>query len=780
MHLVLRFPAAALMAILFLGGGAVANETDLFAARPAALAAKLDSALASRGADYRPNTHLLDSEGAPRYTNRLILEASPYLLQHAHNPVDWHPWGEEALDLARRLDRPVFLSVGYATCHWCHVMEEESFDNEQVASLLNASFIPVKLDREARPDLDHAYMLATQMLTGHGGWPNSVFLLPDGRPFYAGSYFPRPNFLHLLSSVVEAWEDRERRGTLEQQASRLTEAIAALGARRGEAVPLGEAASRAATTAIGRAHNVVDGGFSRSMQFPQEVWLLFLLDHWRRHADSTALDTALRSLRAIAAGGIHDHAGGGFHRYTVDANWRTPHFEKMLYNQALLSRAFVEAHAATGDAAFRRAACRAFDYVARDMTVREGDAAGAFHAAEDADSLAPDGKREEGYFYVWTPKSARAVLGEVDGAEAVLRLGLGEPPTLECGAVAHLRPDTDPGFDSLEPLLDRLRVAREARPRPRRDDKVITEWNGMMIRALAEGGMRLSEPSRIEAATLAATAVRRALWRPERGLGRFHSEGRAEGTGQLPDYSCMGLACLALHDATREPSWRNWAVEIAREMEKRFDDGEGRYRFAEADSPLGPVYDADDAATPSGESAALEFLARLSLRTEDPAYPARAEALRNAVSGAANAQPQARTGSILAAGILEGGETETSRSVARGNGSAVAYLDGGVARVEIELADGWHVNSDRPKHPDLIPTELSVMTGMPGAEIVYPPAIERDLGFMDEPLALFESKFTIRAVWPAPPAGPLQIGLTIQPCSDRICLPPETHLFRLR
>ena len=770
------------LATLWSGGVALAHESEQAAVRPPTLVARLDAALAGRGPDYRPNTHLLNSQGSPRYTNRLILEASPYLLQHAHNPVDWHGWGDEALEMARRLDRPVFLSVGYATCHWCHVMEEESFDNEQVAALLNASFVPIKLDREARPDLDHVYMLATQMLTGHGGWPNSVFLLPDGRPFYAGSYFPRQNFVHLLASIVEAWQDSGRRSALEQQAARLTEAIASLGARRADAARLGEAAFRDAAAAIGRAHNVVDGGFSRSMQFPQEVWLLFLLDHWRRHGDATALGISIRSLRAIAVGGIHDHVGGGFHRYTVDANWRTPHFEKMLYNQALLARSLVDAHAATGEPAFRRAAGRVFDYVARDMTVGGGDAAGAFFAAEDADSLAPSGRREEGYFYAWTPDSVREALGEADGAEAVRRLGLGEPPTLECGAVAHLPRggDDSSGFDSLDPLLERMRFVRDARPRPRRDDKVITEWNGMMIRALAEGSMRLPDPDRIRMAESAAEGVRRALWTPGHGFCRFHAEGRSVGSGQLPDYACMGLASLALHDATTDFRWRDWAVEIAEAMEARFDDGAGRYRFADADSPLGPVYDADDAATPSGESAALEFLARLSVRTGDPVFSARAEALRDQVSGAARSQPQARTGTILAAGILEGGETETSRSVARGNGRATAFLEDQVVRVEVLLAQGWHVNSDQPSHPDLIPTELEIASGMPGAEIVYPPPVERDLGFMDEPLALFESEFTIRAVWPAPPVGPLQVSLTIQPCSDRICLPPETHLFRLR
>ncbi len=776
----LRGRLAATIVTLFAGGAAVASESDIRADRPLQLQAELQAAVAARGAGYRPNTRLLDADGAPRHTNRLVLEASPYLLQHAHNPVDWHPWGDAALDLAKRLDRPVFLSVGYATCHWCHVMEEESFDDEGVASLLNASFVAVKLDREARPDLDHAYMIATQMLTGRGGWPNSVFLLPDGRPFYAGSYFPRRDFMRLLASVREAWQDPDSRAALEKQADRLTNSIAALGARREDAAPLGESAYRSAAEAIGRAHNVVDGGFGRSMQFPQEVWLLFLLDHWRRYGDATSLEVGLRTLRAIAAGGIHDHAGGGFHRYTVDANWRTPHFEKMLYNQALLSRAMVEAYAATGEPAFRRAACRAFDYVARDMTVREGDASGAFCAAEDADSLAPSGRREEGYFYVWSPQSVRAALGEADGADAERRLGIGERPTLECGAVAHLAPGEDADFAALDPLLERLRVAREARPRPRRDDKVIAEWNGMMIRALAEGGVRLPDSRRIAAAESAARGVRRALWTPEGGLRRFHAEGRPEGEGQLPDYACMGLACLALHDATLKPEWRDWATEIARQTEARFADGTGRLRFSEAGSPVGPVYDADDAATPSGESAALEFLARLSLRSEDPVHAARAATLRDELSGAARSQPQARTGIVLAAGLLDGGETETSRTVARGNGQAAAFLEGDVVRVEVNLAERWHVNSDRPHHPDLIPTELSIATGTPGAEIVYPEPVERDLGFMDEPLSLFESNFTIRAVWTTAPVGPLQVSLTLQPCSDRICLPPETHLFRLR
>jgi len=753
---------------------------DVGGARNAELAARMEAALAARGPGYRPNTQLLQADGAPRYTNRLIFDASPYLLQHAHNPVDWHPWGPEAMSLAEQRDVPIFLSVGYATCHWCHVMEEESFDNEAVAVRLNENFVPVKLDREARPDLDHAFMIGTQILTGHGGWPNSVFLLPNGKPFFAGSYFPRDRFLQLLAAVTEAWRDPARRTALHKQADGLAQAIVGLGARSERPAALGEEMCQAATQAIGRAHNPVDGGFSRSMQFPQEVWLLFLQDCWRRHGADSARDMVLRSLRAVVAGGIHDHVGGGFHRYTVDVNWRTPHFEKMLYNQALLCRALVDAYGFSGEIGFRRAAERTIRYLARDLTVLEGDAAGAFHAAEDADSLAPSGRREEGFFYVWTPRSVIEALGDEDGQAAVRKFGIDAAPTLENGAVAHLPAESALDPDVMDPLLERMREARDIRPRPRRDDKVIAEWNGMMIRALAEAGLRLPDSSALAMGVSAAEGVRRALWTPEAGFCRFWCDGRAEGRGQLSDYASMGLASLSLFDATRDPAWRDWAIEIAGGMERRFADGSGRYRAADIESPVGAVYDADDAATPSGESAALEFLARLSLRNANPVWRARAEGLRDRLSGAVGAQPQARVGSLLGSGILDGGETETARSIAQGNGRVSARLEGNVAQLEIELDDGWHVNSDRPNHPDLIATALTVVAGDIGAEVLYPAPVEADFGWMDGPLSLFESRFRIRAVWPSPPSGPVRLSLRIQPCSDRICLPPETHEFRLR
>ena len=503
--------------------------------RDPALTERLEAAYDAKGPDYVPRTHLLDAGGRAQYLNRLILEASPYLIQHAHNPVDWRPWGPEALAEAAARDLPIFLSVGYATCHWCHVMEEESFDNEAVAAILNADFIAIKVDREQHPALDQIYLTATQLQQGHAGWPNSLFLLPDGRPFHTGTYYPRPRFIQVLEAVARAWRSDQRAG-IERGAEQLSAAIRLFAPSEiSTAPPPGAAQFAAAVSQLAGMQNTLEGGFSSSQQFPQEGFLLFLLDHWRRTGEPQALAMATRSLDAIAAGGIHDHAGGGFHRYTVDPNWRTPHFEKMLYNQGQLARAFIEGWEATGNPAWRRAARRAFDYVLRDMT----DAQGAFYAAEDADSLDAAGKLEEGAFYVWSPAEARAALG-AEAEFAIETLGLGETPTLEAGPVAHLDPTGVADFAALDPLLERLRLARDARARPLRDDKIIAGWNGLMIRALAEGAVAFEAPEYAEAAARAAEALWSRLWTGER-LMRLWARGRALEDGALEDYAWLGL-----------------------------------------------------------------------------------------------------------------------------------------------------------------------------------------------------------------------------------------------
>ena len=718
--------------------------------------ARLEAAYAAKGEDYRPRTHLMDA-GKARYVNRLIEEASPYLVQHAHNPVDWRPWSPETLAEAQAQGKPIFLSVGYATCHWCHVMEEESFDNEEVAQLLNMHFIAIKIDREQMPDLDHLYITATQLQQGHAGWPNSVFLMPDGRPFHTGTYFPKPQFMQVLAAIGQSWNDPERRLQIEGVANELSQAVQRITQMASsQSVPLDDAVHARAAESLLQMHNALEGGFSESQQFPQEGYLLYLLDQWRRTGDDASFQAAIETLYAIAAGGIHDHAGGGFHRYTVDPNWRTPHFEKMLYNQGLLARAFVEAWEITGEPIFRRAAERTFSYVARDMT----DPDGAFYAAEDADSLDAAGEREEGAFYAFTP----AQVNQIAGVEAVALLGIDQPQTIEAGAVIHLDPQETPDFQALDPVLDKVREAREARPRPIRDDKVIAGWNGLMIRALAEGAVAFDEPRFADQAARAGQAIWNRLWKNER-LSRLWAGGQAREAGALEDYAWLALGYLALRDATGDMAWREKADLLAGAIWDRFGDGQGRLKMAEADGPLGPVYDSADGAVPSGESSALELLARLSRRGQDPEVAARAETLRAALSAPLAHQPLLRPDALSASRILDQGETGRRRALARGTVWVHLRPD----RLVLRIADGWHLNAHLPGPDWLIGASIE------GAEAEWPEGHEVNLGFSDDAIRVYEGSLDI----PLTRAGAGTITLRVQACSDSICLEPEEAIFRL-
>ncbi|MEM1159723.1 MAG: DUF255 domain-containing protein, partial [Pseudomonadota bacterium] len=699
--------------------------------------------------------HLKDGDAA-RYVNRLISEASPYLLQHAHNPVDWHPWSDETLAKAKALDRPVFLSVGYATCHWCHVMEEESFDDEEVASVLNRYFIPVKIDREQMPALDHFFITATQLQQGHAGWPNSVWMLPDARPFHTGTYFPRDVFLQMLSGIGQSFGSSDQRSEINRMAERLSDAvreITQMAAR--QSVPLGEDVMRRAAQDLLQMHNALDGGFSQSQQFPQEGYVLWLMDHWRRTGDDASLQVATETLHAIAAGGIHDHVGGGFHRYAVDPHWRTPHFEKMLFNQGLLARAFVEAWEITGEPAFRRAAERTFEYIARDMT----DADGAFFAAEDADSMGADGVRHEGLFYAWTPEEVSATAG----AEALAALGVDQSPTIEAGAVIHFDPSVVPDFALVDPMLDALREARDVRVRPIRDDKVIAGWNGLMIRALAEGAAAFNDQAAATRARRAAEVLWSRLWTGD-GLRRLWVEGQAREDGALEDYAWLGLGYLALGDATGDPVWRDRAVLLARAMWTTFGDGEGRLRMSQRDGPLGAIYDGADGAVPSGESAALELLARLARRTGDLELDAWARTLRAALSAPMADQPLLRPDALSASRILDEGETGRRQIRAAGKVAIRLHAD----RLEITIADGWHLNAHDPGPDWLIGADLT------GAVADWPAGREVTLSFSKEPLKIYEGGLDI----PLSDAFGL-IEVALQACSDEICLEPERIRFRL-
>ena len=511
--------------------------------------------------------------------NRLAGETSPYLLLHAGNPVDWYPWGPEALALSRREDRPIFLSVGYSTCYWCHVMEREVFSDPEIAAAMNDGFVNIKVDREERPDLDAIYMTATQILARHGGWPNSVFLTPALEPFFAGTYFPprdlpgRPGFPRVLEEVRTAWI--ERRPEVEQVAFEVAERIRQAQAMAGEPREPGAGVAAVAVERIKALYDSDNGGFGGAPKFPPTMRLELLRQVHAEEGDEEAGRILQRSLEAMARGGIHDHAGGGFHRYATDAGWRVPHFEKMLYNQAQMLRLYARAYLSTGDERWRRVAEGILRYVRREMTSEKG----AYFSALDAES-----EHVEGKYYTWTEEGVREALGSAAADTLLAAYGLAPVPEGE-GAALYQRTGIGSAADalgvgeaalraSLEASLERLRQARQSRAYPLLDDKVITAWNGMMIAAAAEAGAVLGDEGAIAEAEAAARFVLEHL-REGGGLYRVHRAGASRYEGYLEDYAHLADGLLALHRAGGRPRWLAEARSVADAMVDRFRDTDG-------------------------------------------------------------------------------------------------------------------------------------------------------------------------------------------------------------
>ena len=586
-----------------------------------------------------------------RPANRLARETSPYLRQHAHNPVDWYAWGEEALSRARRENKPIFLSIGYSACHWCHVMERESFENEAIASLMNERFVNIKVDREERPDLDEIYMAATQLLTHQGGWPNSVFLTPDLKPFYAGTYFPpdarygRAGFPDVLRAVSEAFEKKKDEVT--RVAGEVTEQIRLLSeARPAEAAPGARLLDRAFGDLAGR-FDPAHGGFGAAPKFPHPMDVLFLLRYHRRSGNIEALRMAVVSLDRMARGGINDQLGGGFHRYSVDARWLVPHFEKMLYDNALLARAYVEAAQAVAPlpvssalleggapvaAAFRAVARETLDWVLREMTSPEG----GFYSSLDADS-----EGEEGKYYVWTPQEIESVLGRQEAALVGSIYGVTAGGNFEQGrSILHLPMSLDERAAELRTDVAELRLrlagararllqARERRVRPGRDDKILADWNGITISALAIGGRLLDEPRYREAAARGARMVLTRM-RPEgRLLHSFHM-GEARHAAYLTDHAFLLAACLDVYEATYEAEWIDEARRLASSTLDLFRDPEGEGFFLTArdhEALIARTREGNDGATPAGVSVLAHALPRLAALTGDTALVKVAEGI---------------------------------------------------------------------------------------------------------------------------------------------------------
>jgi uncharacterized protein YyaL (SSP411 family) len=743
---------------------------------------------------------------APGHTNRLIHETSPYLLQHAHNPVDWYPWGPEALGKARREEKPLFLSIGYRACHWCHVMERESFESEEVARVLNEQFVSIKVDREERPDLDEVYMLATQLMSGSGGWPMSVFLTPDLKPFFAGTYFPpddrygRPGFKHLLLQLADYWKNR--REEVIQAANRAALALSQYSSLQGEEGEIGPDLVQGAVQAMTRDFDPKWGGFGGAPKFPPSMRLTLMLREYRRTQDEGLLRVVNTTLDRMARGGMYDQVGGGFHRYSVDEYWLVPHFEKMLYDNALLAPVYLDSYGTTGNEYHARIGREVLEYVLREMT----DERGGFYSTLDADSEGHEGK-----FYLWSPEEVDAVLGAEDGA-LFCRVyditprgnfeGKNIPNLIERSVeerAAELGMEPAALWQRLDPLRERLREARSHRVWPGLDDKVLTSWNGLMIRAMAAGYRVLGEERYRAAAERAAEFVLTTLQQDGRLL-RTYRNGQARLNGYLEDYSFMAVALLDLHEATGEARWRSEAERLVEAMNTNFWDArQGGYFYTSHDHEalIARMKSNEDGAIPSGNSMAALALVRLGIggRADRSDYLEKAGRVLSSYAEVMRRAPAAFANMLLAADLYLAGGREQVAGGSPGELASPAtphvHVEAEVVtpdvragsrvqvEVRLELPEGWHINSHRPLQEYLRPTELRLEPGEAYelTPIDYPQGETLALPFSPEPLSVYQGTVTLTVEVRVPPsmgAGThtIPLRLSYQMCSDRECLAP--------
>ena len=759
--------------------------------RDVALRSRLDAAARE---DSRASTR------ESRWVNRLLLEDSPYLLQHAGDPVDWFPWGPEAFARARELDRPLFLSVGYSTCHWCHVMGRESFADPDVAALLNSAFVPVKVDRERRPDVDDVAITSLILLNrGSAGWPTTLVLDTEGRAFAGATYLPRETLVEMLRRVETAW--REKRADVLVVSEDVADRVERILRAEAASDALGAVEVDGATNALLARADPDHGGFAGGPKFPHEPDLLFLLDRGLRDGDDRSFAFVVDTLRAMSRGGLHDQVGGGFHRYTVDGAWKVPHFEKMLANQALTGLLLVEVLSWRSDAELERAARRTLDALLRDF----GLPGGGFATAIDAEDAGG-----EGAFYRWTPEQVVTALeGTTDagGADEVVEaLGIGHESCGDGGSVPCLgsrfrerveRSGTSAAdlLRRLDPVLERLRSSRELRPTPAVDTKILTAWNAMAVRALVRGARVLDEPRFRRAAEAAGEHLWTVARSEGRGWLRVVFDGRASVAPMLEDLAFATDAFLTLARET-EPApkgnpadhelWLERARQTADAMLERFARDDGSLRAAlprPGESLAATPGGLRDGATPAPVAKAIAVLADLGRRTGDSAWTSAARNALAAVAGSAERDPASFPTLLRAVRLLDEGEVGPHEIGAEGRVRVRAVLDPGSGglnwlRLRVAIEDGWHVTSNRPDVEGLLPAELEIGSarGATLGPIDWPAGDRWEVPWAEEPVGVFTGAFEVRApVRLYPGNGPvLGVRLRIQACDDSRCLKPET------
>lgn len=751
------------------------------------LKSQLEHAYSARNSEEVLRTQFIRDGGTPVYVNRMILERSPYLRQHAHNPVNWYPWGEEAFEVAKKHNIPLLLSIGYSTCHWCHVMEHETYDNEYMAEIINRTVIPVKIDREIHPEIDEIYITAMQVISGRGGWPLNVFVTPDGDPFYGGIYFPPENFEMLLRRVDEVW--RESRPQTIEIAKQISAIVRDYSLAAASDTEIGDAEINQVVAEIANRQKSIDDFEVDGNRFPRESELFLLLDIAMRDNNEAALKLSNQRLTEMALGGIRDHIGGGFHRYTVDVEWLVPHFEKMLYNQAHLGRAYLYGYWLTGDPLFRRVAEQLLEYVLRELT----DSNGIFYSATDADSGG-----EEGEYFIWTPDEIYSLLDK-DDAELIIELyGITDRGNFEGKNIFHLAQSLENHAENLQlkPELlvnsvDEFRkilfAARNQREKPFLDKKAITAWNGMMITTLSEAHRILNNERYLAAAEKAAEFLWEHNVTDEGKLLRIYLNGESSVAGKLGDYAYFLEAMIKLYDQTMDRKWLERSEILAEDMLERFwDEANGGLYTAESEEAKNLIArqkDRYDNALPSGNSVAVKAFAALFQRTGKSVYKARANQIIRAFSNEIAESPTSFTYALAGLLELDSGQVGEREFAAAGNVSAhglvvkqsAEYLE---ANVQIQMSSNWHINSSSPMTENLIATQLSTdpNSGWKIADIDYPDGSLIEAAFQSGQLSVYSDRVSIPIKFNRTneSATAPVVTIDLQACNDELCLLPES------
>ncbi len=707
--------------------------------------------------------------------NDLAKENSPYLKSHARDLVKWNSWNKATLEKAKKSGKPIFVSIGYSACHWCHVMQEESFNNPEVARLLNEQYTPILIDREQRPDLDETYMLSTEAISGRGGWPNNVIMTPELKPFFGGIYFPPAELTQLLGLTAIDWAKDQ--AAIEKEATRIATILTRLFNSKSQAKELTESVIRKATANILDQYDTFNGGIGTAPKHFNAPTLKFLLQRADKPDGQEAKEALVLTLKAVAKGGVRDHLTGGFHRYAIDNNWRIPHFEKMLYDQALMAELFTRTAILTGDAGLEKVARSTLDYVLADLTSPQG----GFYSTRDADS-----EGEEGTFYLWSPEQLKKALGQPDADFIITNIGIIAEGDFVGKVILHRDTKLDEkGLARLDSIFARLARARDNRIPPHRDEKIIAGWNGLMISAFAIAGQQLGEKRYSAAAIKAADFSWNNLRTKDGGLFRSYYDSKASIVSTLPDYAYLAKAYIDVYDLTGQNKWLERAEALAVKMEEKFKDADtGDYFFTETKQGFARIKLRGDSALPSGNAIALVVAEKLAKRSLDPDHSRRAETLIAALSGEAVSDPRGGATTLASAGRFLRGETGAMQYAARGRVKVTAFLNDQrtLLQVRVKLAPQWHVNANTPFEKDFIPTKLS-LSAADGSDVAgnvtYPKLVSRKLGFQDKPLALFENEFNLTFALPEPATNTVTGKLVLQACNNELCLLPETLTLKV-